>query len=230
MCTTLRRISAFRVLCSGASTRDPAFFRRRINATGCPQAHPVQKVVAAFRMLVYGEAADRADDYVRPFRSTILFLVKCLVACIVSKWESTFLRRPNNAELMTALYRNAERGFSGCMGLLDSSHWAWHQCPRGMAGSYQTRKGSRGIVVEAVCDEDLWIWHLFVGAPGSLNDINVMHQSPLYLDVTAGRWPPRNQSYTLNGTSCTLPYYLVDGMYPRYAFLMFPHPMPSTEE
>jgi len=71
--------------------------------------------------------------------------------------------------------------------------------------------------------------HLFVGAPGSLNDINVMHQSPLYLDKMAGRWTPRNQSYTLNGTSRTLPYFLVDGIYPRYAFLMTPHPMPSTE-
>jgi len=80
-----------------------------------------------------------------------------------------------------------------------------------MAGSYQSRKGSRGIFVEAVCDEDLWIWHLFVGAPGSLNENNVMHQSPLYLDETAGRWPPRNQSFTLNGTARSLSYYLVDG-------------------
>jgi len=99
-----------------------------------------------------------------------------------------------------------------------------------MARSYQTRKGSRGIVVEAVCDEDLWIWHLFVDAPGSPNDVNVMHQSPLYLYMTAGRWPPRYQSYTLNGTTRTLPYYFVAGIYPRYAFLMSPHPMPSTEE
>ena len=105
-----------------SEVKNPPFFWRCINATGCPQAHLVQKVVAAFRMLMYGEAADRADEYVRLSRSTILFSVKCLVACIVSKWESTFLRRPNNAELMTVLYRNAERGFPGGMGLLDCSH------------------------------------------------------------------------------------------------------------
>jgi len=213
-----------------SEVKDTPFFRRRINATGRPQAHPLQKVVAAFRVLAYGEAADRAEEYVRLSRSTILLSVKCLVVCIVSKWESTYLRRPNNAELQTILDRNAERGFPGCMGSLDCSHWAWQQCPRGMAGSYQTRKGSRGIVVEAVCDEDLWIWHLCTGAPGSLNDINVMHQSSLYLDVTAGLWPPRNQTYTLSGTSRTPPYYLVDGIYPRYAFLMSSHPMPPTEE
>jgi len=116
------------------------------------------------------------------------------------------------------------------MGSLDCCHWEWHQCPTGMAGAYQSRKGKRGIVVEAVCHEDLWVWHLFVGAPGSLNDINVMHQSPLYLDVTGGRWPPRGTPFTINGRTRTLPYYLVDGIYPRYAFLMSPHPKPSIEE
>jgi len=81
-----------------------------------------------------------------------------------------------------------------------------------------------------VCDEDLWVWHLFVGAPGSLNDINVMQQSPLYLDVTGGRWPPRGTPFTINGRTRTLPFYRVDGIYPRYAFLMSPHPKPSTGE
>jgi len=34
------------------------------------------------------------------------------------------------------------------------------------------------VVMETVCDEDLWIWHLFVGCPGSHIDLNVMHVSP----------------------------------------------------
>jgi len=99
-----------------------------------------------------------------------------------------------------------------------------------MSGEYQSRKGKRGIVVEAVCDEDLWVWHLFVGAPGSLNDMHFMQQSPLYLDVTGGRWPPRGRPFTINCRTRTLPYYLVDGIYPRYAFLLSPQPTPSTEE
>jgi len=118
----------------------------------------------------------------------------------------------------------------GCIGSLDSCHWEWHQCPTGIAGAYQSREGKRGIVVEAVCDEDLWVWHLFVGAPGSLNDINVMHQSPLYLDVPGGRWPPRNKPYTINDHTRTLPYNLFDGIHPRFAFLLSPHPKPSTEK
>jgi len=73
-----------------------------------------------------------------------------------------------------------------------------------MAGAYQSRKGSRGAVVEVVCDEDLWIWKPIVGAPCSLNDNNVLNQSPLYLDVTAGRWPPRGVTFTVNGSTRTL--------------------------
>jgi len=212
------------------AVKDEPFFQQRINATGRLQAHPLQKVVAAFRVIAYGEAADRADEYVRLSGTVIAQSTKLLMEFIVERWGSTYLRRPNQEELKTIMERNKERGMPGCMGSLDCCHWEWHQCPTGMAGAYQSRKGKRGIVIEAVCDEDLWVWHLFVGAPGSLNDINVMHQSPLYLDVTGGRWPPRNHPYTINGNTRHLPYYLVDGIYPRFSFLISPHPKPSTEE
>ena len=74
--------------------------------------------------------------------------------------------------------RNAKRGFPGCMGSLDCTHWEWHQCSTGMEGAYRSRNGSRGVVVAAVCDEDLWIWHVFFGAPGSFNDPNLLSNRP----------------------------------------------------
>jgi len=194
------------------------------------QAHSLQKVVAAFRVIAYGEAADRADEYVRLSRTTIATSNKLLMDFIVKRWGPTYLRQPNQDELSQIMERSKERGMPGCIGSLHCCHWEWHQCPTGMAGAYQSGKCKRWIVVEAVCDEDLWVWHLFEGAPGSLNDINVMHQSPLYLDISGGRWPPRNKPYTINGHTRTLPFYLVDGIYPRFAFLISPHPKPSTEE
>jgi len=45
------------------AVKDEPFFQQRINATGKLQAHPLQKVVAAFPVIAYGEAADRADEY-----------------------------------------------------------------------------------------------------------------------------------------------------------------------
>jgi len=41
--------------------RNRPFWGQSVNATGRPQAHPLQKLVAAFRVLVSGESCDRAD-------------------------------------------------------------------------------------------------------------------------------------------------------------------------
>jgi hypothetical protein len=35
-------------------------------------------------------------------------------------------------------------------------------------------KGGCSVVLEAVADQDLWIWHAFFGMAGSHNDINVL--------------------------------------------------------
>lgn len=61
---------------------------------------------------------------------------------------------------MTAVIkRNVQRSMPGCDGSIDCKHWSWTQCPRGMHGLYKSRKMTRSIVIEAVCDEDLWTWH-----------------------------------------------------------------------
>jgi len=87
---------------------------------------------------------------------------------------------------------------------------------------YQNRHGKRSVVTETVCDEDLWILQLFVGCPGSHNDLNVMLVFPLYFSVTHGEWPLCTYSFTANGTNRTLLYYLVDGIYRRFAFFVSP--------
>lgn len=207
--------------------KDQPWWKRTINATGRPQAHPLQKVVAAFRAIAYGETYDRADEYVRLSKTTIALAAKKLMHFIVARFGAAYLRPPTDAEVSTLLPRNAERGVPGCIGSLDCSHWEWTGCPHGHAGVYQNRKGKRSIVLEAVCDEDLWIWHSYVGAPGSYNDLNVLQESPLFAAVTAGAWPPR-RPYTLNGRRRTVPYYLVDGIYPRYAFFAAAYETPTT--
>jgi len=147
----------------------------------------------------------------------------------VVEFGPAYVRQRTPAELKRILERNAQRGLPGCMGSLDCSHWEWANCPKAFAGMYQNRHRKRSVVMETVCDEDQWIWHLFVGCPGSQNDLNVMHASPLYLSVTGGEWAPRTFSYTANGTTCTLLYYLVDGIYPPFAFFVSPFPDPTTE-
>jgi len=80
------------------AVKDEPLFQQQINATGLLQAHPLQQFVAAFRVIAYGEAADRSDEYVRLSRSTVAQAAKLLLEFIVRRWESTYLRRPNQSE------------------------------------------------------------------------------------------------------------------------------------
>lgn len=181
--------------------KDKPFLARRINATGKPQVYPLQRLVAAFRVLVYGKTCDRSDGYVRLSRSTVAVATSKLVDFIVDEYAPFYLKRPNDTELARILHRNAQRGMPGCMGSIDCFHWPWRQCPRGQAGQYQESKGRRSVTIETVCDEDLYIWHFCMGCPGSNNDLNVLRQSPLSHDVMSGAWPPDGFEYVLIGRS-----------------------------
>jgi len=202
--------------------RDRPFWWQRINSKGRPQAHSLQKLVAAFLVLAYGESYDRADEYVRLYNSTIEVATKKLIEFIVEEWEPVYLRHPNDEEVERMLERNAARGMPGCIGSLDFSHWLWAACPKGLAGQYQNHKKRRSIVMETVCDEGPYIWHFFSGAPGNLNDLNVFCISPLYFDVAEGVWPPRSFSSCVNRRTRRLLYYPSDIVYPKYPLFISP--------
>ena len=53
------------------------------------------------------------------------------------------------------------------------------------------------IVLEAVASYDLWIWHAFFGAPGTMNDLNILDRSPIFDDIINGIAPEVN--FYVNG-------------------------------
>jgi len=210
--------------------KERPFWRQAVNATGRPQAYALQKLVAAFRVLAFGESYDRADEYVRLSKATIEVCVKKLLDYLIAEYEAKYLRQPTTTELKAIMERSAARGMPGCIGSLDCSHWEWRGCPKALAGQYISRKKRRAIVLETICDHDLYIHHLFAGAPGSHNDLNVLGQSPLFMEMMDGTWPPKDLPYVVNGRTRTMPFYLTDKAYHKYPVFLSCYAKPNTRK
>lgn len=103
--------------------KDRLWWAQKVNATGQRQAHPLQKLVAAFPVLGYGEATDRADKYCSISSTAIKIAVKMLVVFIGDEIGGEYLRPPNDVELDVLLKRNAERAMPGCIESLHCSQW-----------------------------------------------------------------------------------------------------------
>ncbi|XP_021767623.1 uncharacterized protein LOC110732011 [Chenopodium quinoa] len=168
------------------------FFQQRRNAAGKLGLSPLQKCTAAIRMLAYGVAADAVDEYLRLGQTTSRQALQHFCQGVISQFESEYLRKPTNEDLRRILHQNDLRGFPGMIGSIDCMHWEWKNCPTTWKAQYAGRSKSATLILEAVADQDLWIWHAFFGMPGSCNDLNVLYRSPVFDDVLQGHAPPIN--------------------------------------
>ncbi|CAH9105097.1 unnamed protein product [Cuscuta epithymum] len=202
----------------GAVTNHDNYFHQRRNATGRLGLSALQKITAVFRMLAYGVPADATDEYVKIGESTTIESMKRFCQSIVQIYGGQYLRRPNDNDIARLLDIGKQRGFPGMLGSLDCMHWKWKNCPTAWAGQYSGRSGSPTIILEAVADYDLWIWHAYFGMPGSNNDINVLEASNLFSDLAQGIAPPAH--YIIQGKEYNVGYYLADGIYPKWSTLV----------
>ena len=85
-------------------------------------------------------------------------------------------------------------------------------------GQFQDRNGHRSVIAEAIAGHDMYFWHAFVGCPGSLNDLNVMGVSSLC--GTYMRSAAATTKYMIGDTEFEGCFFLADGIYPNYAYLM----------
>lgn len=195
---------------------DP-YFTTRYDAVGRVSLSPHQKCTAAIRQLCYGIAAGGLEEYFKIGETMVLECVKQFFRGLNTIFGPTYRRKPTRQDMDHILAVNEGRGFLGMLGSLDCMHWEWKNCPTGMRGSHSLRDhGNRPtVVLEAVATRDLWIWHSFFGMAGSNNDLTVLNHSKLFADQTNCWQPPIE--YTVNGNKYTLPYYLVDGIYPPWS-------------
>ncbi|XP_042023931.1 putative nuclease HARBI1 [Salvia splendens] len=194
------------------------YFVQRPGGTGRLGLSSLQKVKAAIRILAYGVPADACDEYVKLSESSAIKSLKRFCRAIIEVFSTQYLRSPTTSDIARLLYIGEQRGFPGMLGSLDCMHWKWKNCPTGWSGSYSGRSGSPTIILEAVADYDLWIWHAYFGLPGSNNDINVLDSSHLFYNLTQGIAPPTY--YVIQGKEYNMCYYLADGIYPKWSTIV----------
>ncbi|XP_020266343.1 uncharacterized protein LOC109841816 [Asparagus officinalis] len=120
-----------------------------------------ENVDPVFRMLAYGLPADATDEYIKIGESTAIESLKRFCRAVVEVFAEQYLRLLNANNIARLLHIAKQRG----------------------------RSGSPTIILEAVADYDLWIWHAYFGLPGSNNDINVLEASHLFAKLAEGIAP-----------------------------------------
>ena len=193
-------------------------YRTGPDATGLMGVSALQKLVATFRILAYGTSFDSVHVYagVQEEVATSAFYGFC--DWLIARYGPTYMGVWTPEAIKKEMEKNAERGFTGMLGSIDCTHWHWKNCPMPWAGQFQDRNGHRSVIAEAIAGHDMYIWHAFFGCPGSLNDINVLGFSTL--SGTYLRSAAATTKYTIDDTEFEGAYFLADGIYPPYAYLM----------
>ncbi|XP_042027139.1 uncharacterized protein LOC121774306 [Salvia splendens] len=102
------------------------------------------------------------------------------------------------------------------MGSIDCMHWEWRNCPTAWKGQFTTGFKCKHptMILEAVADYRLWIWHAYFGVAWSNKDINVLQSSPVFNEQCWGKGLQIN--FVDNGRQYNRGYYLAGGIYPRW--------------
>jgi hypothetical protein len=108
---------------------------------------------------------------------------------------------------------NADYGFSSIFASLDCKHYEWKNCLIAWQGDFGDREGKKSIILKAIVDGGLHIWHAFFGLPGSNNDLNFLDHSPLVHNMLTS--VARDMYYVVNGCEYDWFYLLTDNIYPK---------------
>ena len=177
-------------------------------------------MMLALKTLGYGVSAFAFADY---FQMSPQLCRQCLIefcALIKKLYEKDWLRTPTKTDVERIFkLHEAVHGVPGMLGSLDCSQTHWKNCPKAHHGSYVSKEKKPCIVLEAVCDYNLYIWHASYGFCGALNDVNILYLSPLLEHLLSGTFKRKESNvvpFEIAGEEFNKCYLLTDGIYPRF--------------
>jgi hypothetical protein len=135
-----------------------------------------------------------------------------MVACF--KADSMRVMTPEDAKSVVQLHCMVH-GVDGLAGSLECMHYDWLKCLKAWQGVY--KRGDQkypSLVLEAMCDYNLWFWHAFFGLPGTFNDISILQLSPLFNAFIDGSFKNLDIDVMIGGKLFKILVILVDSIYP----------------
>ncbi|XP_010236668.1 uncharacterized protein LOC100821515 [Brachypodium distachyon] len=105
------------------------YFKLKRDAVGTLGFTSIQKCTASLHLLAYGIPADTQDDYLRMAESMTIHCMYRFYRAIVAVFGDQYLRTPTAEDIARIMAQNAERGFSGMLGIIDCMHWSWKNYP-----------------------------------------------------------------------------------------------------
>jgi len=201
-----------------------------------PTISPAARMMLPIQCLAFGTSVNAFSSFYQMSPPMARRCCKEFDIAMNALFVKQYLRKPTAEDLLaiTTLH-NTKHGVPGMFGSLDCMHTVWKNCPMAWHGSYQGKEKVPTLVLEAVCDYNLWFWHAFYGSAGSFNDINILRLSNLMasfldgsfvaLETKAGVTP-----YSIGEEEFNQLFLLVDGIYPNYSRFVKGIKDPLSEE
>jgi hypothetical protein len=99
-------------------------FEHRYDCTGKAGIHPIVRITACLRVLMYGNSPDAFDEGFQIAGSTLIKSVREFAAKIIEHFGEAYLNRPpTQQELERILTINKNRGFPGLVACWDCKHF-----------------------------------------------------------------------------------------------------------
>jgi hypothetical protein len=75
-------------------------------------------------------------------------------------------------------------------------YYEWRNCPIAWQGDFGDRDEKKSIILKAIANQNLYIWHILFGLLGSNNEVNVLDRSSLVHNMLTG--VANNVSFEVN--------------------------------